>query len=357
MRRWLSGLLGTRPSAGGGGPHTGPSRGPAEPEAPLPSSLHPGFVPFARVLGAAPGPPPPPSPADEEEDLRLSDQVLDHFRRNRPGPASAPSLSLQILNLVASPRTGAADLARLVQNDPALAASVLHVANSAYYRGVQEVESVREAVARIGLDEAGRVAGALAAKSLFSPRMRQEFAAFSELWSDLFVRAVTVATVSASLAMRKPPARSDRAYLGGMLVDVGKPVALRSVAAISLDGSAAPSPEQLGRVLERVHVEVGGEVHQEWNLPQYLTVLCVRHHDDAVPADPEFADLHVVRLVSALEDLRRDPAVRPHAQVELAQSAEVLRVDPLAARALFAELRTTSERVARTFAPPAPRTR
>jgi HD-like signal output (HDOD) protein len=288
--------------------------------------------------------------------------VLDHFQRNRPGPASAPSLSLQILNLVANPRTGAADLARLVQNDPALSASMLHVANSAYYQGVQEVESVRDAVARIGVEEAGRVAGALAARSLFSARMRQEFAAFADRYDALFRRSVAVATVSASLAMKRPGARSDRAYLGGMLLDVGKSVGLRSLSALLVDGKVglAPDDRRVDRVLERVHLEIGGDVHQEWNLPQYLTVLCVRHHDDEVPADPEFRDLHVVRLVSALEDLRRDPAAAPHAPAELLQSGAVLRVDPHACRALTAELRTTEERVARTFgvggkAPPAAR--
>jgi HD-like signal output (HDOD) protein len=304
----------------------------------------------------APGPPHPLAPGEEEEDLRVAGLVLEHFQRNRPGPASAPSLSLQILSLVANPRTGAADLARLVQNDPALSASLLHVANSAYHQGVQEVESVRDAVARIGVEEAGRVAGALAAKSLFSARARQEYAAFAERHDALFRRSAAVAAVSASLAMRAPGARSDRAYLGGMLVDVGKAVGLRSLSALRLDGRVALEPDdpRVDRVLERVHLEIGGEVHQEWNLPQYLTVLCVRHHDDEVPGDPDFRDLHVVRLVSALEDLRRDPAGAPHAFAEVVQSAAVLRVAPHAARALSAELRTAEERVARTFGAAAP---
>jgi len=329
-------------------PHAGAEGAEAARAAPPVDSDGSGFAPFAAVLGITPSQPPLLSEEAEEEDERVAGLVLDHFRKNRPGPASAPSLSLQILNLVATPRTGAADLARLIQADPALAASVLHVANSAYHRGVQEVESVRDAVARIGLEEAGRVAGALAAKSLFSPRMRQEFAAYAGPWSDLYLRAVTVATVSATLAMRTRSARSDRAYLGGMLLDVGKSVALRSLAALTVDRVVEPSPERLERVLDRVHVEIGGEVHQEWSLPQYLTVLCVRHHEDAVPADPEFWDLHVVRLVSALEDLRRSPA-SAHAPVEVVQSAQALRVDPHGARALVAELRTTCERIARTF--------
>jgi hypothetical protein len=62
-----------------------------------------------------------------------------------------------------------------------------------------EAESVRDAVARIGVEQAGRVAGALAAKSLFSPRMKQEFAAFADRWDGLFRRSGTVATTSAEL--------------------------------------------------------------------------------------------------------------------------------------------------------------
>lgn len=310
------------------------------------------FAPFAAALGVpVPEAPAPLEEADELAELELAARLLDHCRRHKLGPASSPSLSLRLLNLVAAPDAEISELARVISADPALSAGVLNVANSAFYRGLDESQTVRDAVTRLGLDEVGRVAGALSAKTLFNPRLKQEQQAFGPRFTALYRRAVTVGTGAAALAMRQPGARSDRAYLGGMLHDVGRSVALRAVALLSLDGAVAlalGSP-RLERLLDQVHLELGGELHQEWQMPQYLTVLAVRHHDLAIPADPEFLDLHVVRLAAAVYDLKAEPASAWRAARELVQSAAALRLDPNAVRALASELAQAEQRVATTF--------
>lgn len=315
-----------------------------------PDALDP-FAPFARALGVPP--PAEPAPLDEEaelEELRRCELILEHCRKNKLGPASAPTLSLRILNLVATPGAEISELARIISADPALSAGILNVANSAYFRGVDEIETVRDAVTRLGLDEVGRVAGALSAKSLFNPKLRLELQAFGPRFSALYRRAVTIATAAAALAMRAR-ARSDRAYLGGLLHDVGRTVALRAVSDLARAGALGLEPDdvRVGRAIDRVHVEVGAELHQEWQLPQYLTVLAVRHHDPAVPADAEFLDLHVVRLTAAVHDLRADPPTAWRASREILQSAAALRLDPNGVRALGAELRQADEKVGTAF--------
>jgi putative nucleotidyltransferase with HDIG domain len=359
---WLRRLLGPGSGPPPKEPHVPATPGAASaPAAPVEGSTAPApsdgadaadpFTPFARALGVPV--PAEPAPLGEEEELaelELAARLLDHCRRNKLGPASSPTLSLRILNMVASPGAEISELARIIAADPALSAGVLNVANSAWFRGVDEVETVRDAVTRLGLDEVGRVAGALSAKSLFNPRLRQEQATFGPRFTALYRRAITVATAAAALAMRTR-ARSDRCYLGGMLHDVGRTVALRSVALLHLEHQAAPGlgDPLLDRVLDRVHVELGAELHQEWQLPQYLTVLAVRHHDAGIPADEEFRDLHVVRLAAATYDLRTEPATAWRASREIVQSAGALRLDANGVRALAAELRMAEEKVSTTF--------
>jgi HD-like signal output (HDOD) protein len=310
------------------------------------------FAPFAKALGVpSPSEPPPLEEEAEVEELELAALVLDHCRRNKLGPASSPTLSLRILNLVASPGAEMSELSRIISADPALSAGILNVANSVLYRGLDEIETVREAVTRLGLDEVGRVAGALSAKSLFNPKLKLELQTFGPRFTGLYRRAITVATAAAGLAMRSPGARSDRAYLGGMLHDVGVTVALRSVALLHLEhqvtlGVGSP---RLDRVLDRIHVELGAELHQEWKLPQYLTVLAVRHHDPAIPSDAEFVDLHVVRLAAAVHDLKSEGTCAWRASREILQSAGALRLDANGVRALAAELRQAEEKVKTTF--------
>jgi len=312
---------------------------------------HP-FSAFARALGVpVPDAPAPLSEEDEVAELELAARILEHCRQNKLGPASSPTLSLRILNLVATPEVELTDLARTIAADPALSAGLLNVANSAFYRGLSEIETIRDAITRLGLDEVGRVAGALSAKSLFNPKLRQELAAFGPRFTMLYRRAIVVATGAAALAMRCRGARSDRAYLGGMLHDVGRTVGLRAVATLSLEGGLAlPAGDpRLDRLLDRVHVELGGEVHQAWQLPQYLTVLAVRHHDEGIPAHPDFIDLHVVRLAAAVHDLRGEPGHAWRAAGEIVQSAAALGVDANGVRALAAELRQADAKVGVTF--------
>jgi HD-like signal output (HDOD) protein len=358
VREWLGG--GRRPAPAAPSAPTAPRRGPpaelAGASDPAPATSGDPFEPFARALGiAAPGAAAPLGEEEQAEDERVAGLVRARFAASRAEPASFPAIALQILTLSARPDADVQELARLVSRDPALSAGVLSVANSAAYRGAMEVETVREAVARLGVVELGRVATAVAARTLFSPRQRAEQGAFGGRWGELFLRATAVASAAASSALRHPGARPDRVYLGGLLHDVGKSLGLRALAGLCLDGELAPPPpERLERVLDLVHVELGGEAHQAWNLPQYLTVLCVRHHDDAVPADPEFVDLHLVRLASALAELP-DPVRAGRAAREVVQSAAALGVDAFAVRAIEGELRQARERSARAFAAPTAR--
>jgi HD-like signal output (HDOD) protein len=351
VRAWLGRLLGRSAEGGEAAPPAAAApprpavRPPPPPAAPVEEEEP--FAPYARTLGVEAAPPEPPEPGPEE--LALAERLLEHFRRNRPGPAAAPSLSLRLLTLVASPRADVGELVRLVSADPALSAGVLTVANSVVHRGVEEIETVRAAVVRLGLEEVARVAGAVGARSLFNPRLRAELAAHGRSFAALFHRALTVAGGAAALALQLPGGRSDRAYLGGMLSDVGKSIALRSLVALGGEpGAAPPAPELAARALERVHLEVGGECHQEWCLPQYLTVIAVRHHDPEVPADPDFVDLHAVRLCGALLDLR-EPPLAARAARELLQSARALALGPRAVRALDAELKGAALRVSAAF--------
>ena len=290
----------------------------------------------------------------EAAEQRLAGRLLEHFRAHRSGPSSLPQLALRILNLVADPDADPGELAQLVSRDPAIAAGVLRVANSAAYPQGSPAQTVRDAINRIGLRELARIAGTLSAGALFNPKARAEFATYGAFFQEQYQHATATSMAASSLAMSVPHARSDRAFLAGLLHDVGAPIALRSLAALAQDdaGLRALAPEQVRRLIQKVHVEIGGEVHQEWGLPDFATVVCVRHHDAVVPTGPEFADLHTVRLSSALLQAR---ALPPDAArlAEIVQSALSLGLSRFQLRSFEAEVRVFAQRAA-AFAKPVP---
>jgi HD-like signal output (HDOD) protein len=286
--------------------------------------------------------------ADLDGDEALAVGLLEHFRKNRPAPSSLPAISLQVLNAIAEPDLSLSELSRLVAQDPALAAGVLKVANSPAYMGAQEIQTLRDAVTRLGLTEVGRVAGMVAARSLFQPQVRGEFATFSAKWSELFTDSVTAARGSAWLSMRLRKGRSDHVFVAGMLHDLGRPVALRSIAALAMGGQTIDA-HRVDRVLEQVHVEVGGEVHQAWSLPRFPTLVAMRHHDLNLPSDGEYVDVHVVRLVSALIQFRRSPWRFETIRNEVNQSCAALGVDAFVLRSLDTQLKDEQAHVGHSF--------
>jgi HD-like signal output (HDOD) protein len=307
----------------------------------------PQFAPFAHALGLELTLPQTLTAAQQEQVLQLSAAVLQAATHDESGPTSLPTAALRTLNLVARPDVEVSELAGAIHQDPALAAAVLRMANSASMSSAAgEIHTVRDAVTRLGLVESGRVAGAVAAKTLFSPRLKSAHALFASQFAELHAIASTAAGGAAHLAMERSTGRSDLAYLGGMLHAVGKSLGLAALAALVLEDRAPREldPNVLQQIIETRQVELGVHAHERWGLPQYLTTLCASQHDAEVPKGPAHAELHLVRVVSGLLALRMRPQTLPRI-AELVQSLGALGITPLQARALDAGLRTRAAQV------------
>ncbi len=279
----------------------------------------------------------------------LKEEVLSHVFQHKPGPNSFPTLSTRILNLLSRPDdVDINDLVRLVSQDTALSVCVLRAANSAGLRGLSEIVSVRDAITRMGLRDVSQVAGALASRSLFSPEARAEHAFSRERWTKLFMDASVIGMGAARLAMLTNKGRSDRAFLGGMLHDVGRSLVLKSLAMLNhqSQGDWALGDPEIDVMLDALHVVVGAEVQRDWKLPDYLVTLCERHHDVSVPDDPEFAEIHLVRVASGVRQIATGGPMDPPALVELDDSLHALRIDAFQFRVFHTELREIGTRMA-----------
>jgi HD-like signal output (HDOD) protein len=273
----------------------------------------------------------PESPATAEEAL-AAEKVMAHFALNHPGPASFPSISLRILELVRYQDVNLNELSKYIRMDGALAAGLLALANSAVYRGVKHIDTVKDAVARIGLGEVAKLTAAISTRSLYGAEELSEFQRFAPVWRLLFFHAATVARACAELSKSKLPAGqgSEQIFMAGLLHDVGKSVALRSLAALEAGGKLAPSTDQgAARLLHQVHVPVGAEMQRKvWNLPPLFADVAAHHHDGAVAAGENAGTVHLVRLVSAWDLLRSEPELHPAAGAEVMASARAMGLSP-----------------------------
>jgi HD-like signal output (HDOD) protein len=280
----------------------------------------------------------------------LGEQVLDYYRRHRPDPASFPAMAVRIVDLLERPEVRVDELARWVGMDPAIAGQVLKVANSVIYRRGQDVDELPEAIVRLGLREVGQIAVGVAGRSLFDLEVRAEIETFRERLAGQFLDAMTVAYGASWLAGQLHLGRPEKAFLAGMLHDIGFPVALQSLARLVMAGEVRDQlePPQIDALLADVHLEVGSDVSAAWCLPPYLLAACAHHHDPHLPTDADHAELHLVRVVSGLQCLRRTGLAR--GLVETRDSLKSLGMDRPATEGLLRQLEAAQQRVSTLFA-------
>jgi len=313
----------------------------------------------APAVGKAPpvvpADPPPPAPVAAVCDPILvaaaSGRVLAHFHKNQPGPESFPSSAARIIDVLHQREPDFNKLVHMLGQDAAITARLLQVASSARYGG-DEVHSVRAAALKLGLRQVGEIALGVAGRSLFEPAARSQRALFPEKFDALFHGSMTSAFSAAALSLAARVGYSDRAFLAGMLHDIGKPVALQALAALHLAGQLDPRvvADGIDDVVERVHVQIGATMTQAWSLAEYLRVSAAQHHDAEVAAGPDRAELHLCRVVDGLAVARASGVMPETAR----SSAKVLGLDESRLRVAATEHADLAARVTTIFGVPDP---
>lgn len=314
--------------------------------APAPAEPDPFDLPWALLTGEA-APPPDPLPPEARATVEtLVPLLLEHFSRNRPAPTAFPALAVQIMDLLQEPDVDLGQLLKAIRPEPAISLNVLRVANSALYSRGGDVTDMRMAVLRIGLRGVGEIAAGVAARTLFDVALRVEYELFGQRWNDLFQDTMAVAFGASQFAFEQQAGRADRAFLGGMFHDIGKSIALRSLANLVIQGKVPPGlPDPVvDEVLERVHLEIGVTLHDLWALPPALREVCLHHHDPGLPEDPASQEVHVIRLAEGLHRLVKDPA-DARRLAETRQSLQAMHLSRRGAHLLHREMAQHAARV------------
>ena len=205
---------------------------------------------------------------------------VEHDRRPIGASAlpSVPRLYTHLTELIASGKGGAADAARIVETDIAMAAKVLQLANSAYFGRRSPISNVSEAVAYLGLETLRALV--LHTEAVGALRVDPAIPGFEH--EALHQHCARVARVAAALAADIGVA--DVAFTAGLLHDIG----LLVLAAQDREGLAAliATGREQRRPLHLVeydqdaitHAEVGAHLLALWGLPHAVTEAVAGHH-------------------------------------------------------------------------------
>lgn len=192
---------------------------------------------------------------DELQDLPLAPKVLPRLKR-----------------LLSDANSTMHEIAMLIRLDPAIAARVLQVANSAYYSKGVRCFTVYDAVNRVGFDQVYElVAYAVASQVLVRPLEVYGIEA-----DDLWKSSVCCALAAEVLAERTEQDR-DVAYTAGLLHSVGMVVidgwALKNGCNLKLVDAGFPrqANESEAAAFGFTHAEAGAALLERWDFPPSIS--------------------------------------------------------------------------------------
>jgi HD-like signal output (HDOD) protein len=276
--------------------------------------------------------------------------VRGHALRHLPEPSAFPPIAARVL---ARRSVSFEEAVELGHDDVAIGAALLKAANSPLFYGREPLDDIGRAVLRLGARSASQIVTGVATRAIFGDA-RAEYSLFAPRFNRLFLYAMTCALSAERLVRRVDRrgslAQDQLAFSAGLFHDIGKMVALRTIAALVLRGAiAAPPDPVVARVIEAVHVELGAALHARWSLSDELLHICACHHVPELPLNGDTLVLHIVRVTSGINLLRHEPTAYLSLLPEVRQSVRALRLERDDLVALDEHLAEASRHVAETF--------
>lgn len=204
---------------------------------------------------------------------RLEHILMSKIEKGEMDLPLLPQVASQVMAMTSDPSADAAKLSSLIHQDQALAAHVLRIANSPAYMPRSPVVSLQHAVAMLGINLLSEIAFTASLKTgAFHVQGYEEEVKY--LWRHSL----------ASGAFGKEVARTRRvnvesAYLCGLLHAIGKPVVLRTVAALGREHTIPVETPAMQLLMDGYHGRVGGLIAEKWGLPKAVTEAILYYMD------------------------------------------------------------------------------
>ncbi|MCU0560074.1 MAG: HDOD domain-containing protein [Desulfobacterales bacterium] len=211
-----------------------------------------------------------------------------------------PLVILRAREVLADPNAGLRDLTNIIEDDLALVAKVLALANSAYFGIGGQVSSVRHAAALLGFQTLGELI-TLSASALW---LGCELTAYRLNARRVWAHSLATALCARRIAATRFPEIAADAFVVGLLHDAGKVILepflqQRQAQLDAVCRPLAPVTRDAERqILGIDHAEMMARACRFWRFPESLTQAIRFHHSPALPAQSALA--HIAHTANAV---------------------------------------------------------
>ncbi len=184
---------------------------------------------------------------------------------------------------------------KLIIADPAMATQILKVANSAFFRGLSKVMTIREAIVRMGLDEISRTIMILTQKKLYNTQDSFIRNYRNTLWQHALLCALTSQWVAREAGFED---LTQEVFFASLMHDIGKLFLITIIEKVKLSKEVPfiPSKAVINEIIKGQHAEQGYNLLTKWNIPDKYCQVAKKHHDKEL--DTNNIPLIILRLVN-----------------------------------------------------------
>ncbi len=238
----------------------------------------------------------------------VQDPALQQIVGGLAALPARPKVFFELNQVLANEKSGAKDVANVIESDVGISAKVLHLVNTAFFGASAQINAVDAAVARLGVNVVKSVV--LSAEVSRAFQVAPAHAAFMDSVTEDSLRVARVAQAVARHMVAGPTAAAvaSDAFMAGMLHQVGLLVLAAKAPARLLElAKLRESSEELDAELERqlfgtTHPEIGAYLLGLWGLPYAIGEAVQFHRTPAALAGQSTTPAAILVVARALVD-------------------------------------------------------
>ncbi len=238
---------------------------------------------------------------EKEEDVRLildpstlPVKKIELMVKHISGLMAFPFTVAKVLQLAESEKSGANDLAKVIEADPVISTNILKVSNTVFFASAnRRINSVKDAIVRIGFTETKRITMAMGVMDSIGKDSNNFGFDRMKFW----MHSLSTAIISERVAKKIGGVSSDEAFLAGLLHDFGVilldeffPSIFQKILEKTTDRAQKfISAER--NLLTITHNDVVKELFENWKLPN-TTSEAISSHYSILKKEKRIIELH-----------------------------------------------------------------
>ncbi|MBL4794102.1 MAG: HDOD domain-containing protein [Pseudomonadales bacterium] len=199
-----------------------------------------------------------------------------------------PEVALKAREAAEDPDVCAASLSKVVENDAALTARIIKVANSPLLRGSRGVEDLKMAINRLGITFTANLITGLAMEQMFQATSDKVDKIMREVWSH----SIEVAGIAHVLCRHYTKLKPEQATLAGLVHEIG----VLPILTYAEHNDSLLDEDGFEDIIRAVHPKIGSTILKYWDFPPELIDVPREflNFERETVGDPDYIDIVMV---------------------------------------------------------------